>query len=64
MALHLLNKFSKYWSSSSFDRFRSELPDLKSGIPADEKHLHFGKGQTQTFIELDPGEHSLQLLKN
>ena len=38
------------------------LPDLKSGIPADAQHLHFGKGQTQALIELDPGEHSLQLL--
>ena len=41
-----------------FDQF----PDLKSGIPADAQHLHFGKGQTQALIELDPGEHSLQLL--
>ena len=39
-----------------------ELPDLKSGIPADAQHMHFGKGQTQTILELDPGEHSLQLL--
>ena len=39
-----------------------KLPDLKSGIPADAQHLHFGKGQTQATIELDPGEHSLQLL--
>ena len=39
-----------------------QLPDLKSGIPADAQHLHFGKGQTPALIELDPGEHSLQLL--
>ena len=39
-----------------------QLPDLDSGIPADAQHLHFGKGQTQALIELDPGEHSLQLL--
>ena len=39
-----------------------QIPDLKSGIPADAQHLHFGKGQTQALIELDPGEHSLQLL--
>tara|TARA_B100000886_G_scaffold260039_1_gene184909 strand:- start:289 stop:684 length:396 start_codon:yes stop_codon:yes gene_type:complete len=39
-----------------------ELPDLKSGIPADAQHMHFGKGQTQTILELDSGEHSLQLL--
>tara|TARA_B100001093_G_C26806175_1_gene1005579 strand:+ start:164 stop:559 length:396 start_codon:yes stop_codon:yes gene_type:complete len=40
----------------------NELPDLKSGIPADANHLHFGKGQTQALIELVPGEHTLQLL--
>ena len=40
----------------------NELPDLKSGIPADANHLHFGTGQTQALIELDPGEHTLQLL--
>lgn len=36
--------------------------DLTLPIPADEKHVHFGKGQTETTIELAPGEHSLQLL--
>jgi hypothetical protein len=36
--------------------------DLTLPIPADEKHVHFGKGQTETTLELAPGEHSLQLL--
>jgi hypothetical protein len=31
-------------------------------IPKDDRHLHFGKGQTETQIELPPGEHTLQLL--
>ena len=31
-------------------------------IPADENHLHFGDGQTETVIELAPGAHTLQLL--
>ncbi|MBV7327241.1 DUF4399 domain-containing protein [Chloroflexi bacterium TSY] len=30
-------------------------------IPADEQHLHFGKAQTTTTIELSPGEHTLRL---
>lgn len=30
-------------------------------IPTDEKHLHFGKGQTETEIALPPGEHTLTL---
>ena len=31
-------------------------------LPSDERHLHFGGGQTQTELELEPGEHSLQLV--
>ena len=38
------------------------LPDLTLPIPADEKHQHFGGGQTEVVIELAPGKHSLQLL--
>ncbi len=30
-------------------------------VPADERHLHFGKGQTQTELTLAPGEHTLTL---
>ena len=30
-------------------------------IPADEHHLHFGKGQTETMVKLAPGKHKLQL---
>lgn len=38
------------------------LEDFESPIPADDTHKHFGKGQTETQLELTPGEHSLQLL--
>ena len=38
------------------------LPDLSRPIPADDKHRHFGGGQTEVVIELAAGEHSLQLL--
>ncbi|KAA3629354.1 MAG: DUF4399 domain-containing protein [Proteobacteria bacterium] len=31
-------------------------------IPADDRHKHFGGGQTETTIELAPGRHTLQLL--
>jgi len=31
-------------------------------IPADEQHKHFGGGQTETTIDLPPGEHQLQLV--
>jgi hypothetical protein len=30
-------------------------------IPANDKSLHFGKGQTETEITLPPGEHTLTL---
>jgi len=38
------------------------LPALDLPVPADDQHKHFGKGQTQTTIELPPGTHTLQLL--
>lgn len=31
-------------------------------IGKDERHRHFGGGQTETTIELAPGQHTLQLL--
>ncbi|PON19673.1 rod shape-determining protein RodA [Candidatus Entotheonella serta] len=40
----------------------AELPDLKAPIPADENYRHFGSGQTETTLELSPGQHTLQLL--
>jgi hypothetical protein len=36
--------------------------DLDYSIPADENHIHFGGGQTETTLELEPGAHTLQLL--
>ena len=38
------------------------LPDLGMPIPADDNHVHFGKGQAETEITLSPGEHTLQML--
>jgi hypothetical protein len=38
------------------------LPPLDQPIPNDAKHLHFGKGQTETSLALPPGPHTLQLL--
>ena len=38
------------------------LPDLGLPIPADANHVHFGDGSTSTEIELEPGEHTLQML--
>ncbi|MEL6179588.1 MAG: DUF4399 domain-containing protein [Myxococcota bacterium] len=30
-------------------------------VPADETHIHFGKGQTETEIKLEPGKHTLTM---
>lgn len=38
------------------------LPSLDQSVPSDEHYRHFGGGQTETTIELAPGEHTLQLL--
>ncbi|GGF15343.1 hypothetical protein GCM10011611_21400 [Aliidongia dinghuensis] len=39
-----------------------DLPPLDQEIPNDKNHLHFGAGQTETYIDLPPGKHTLQLL--
>ena len=38
------------------------LPSPDMPIPADDKHIHFGGGQTETTITLAPGKHTLQLV--
>jgi Domain of unknown function (DUF4399) len=36
--------------------------DLTAPLPATDKIVHFGKGQTETTLTLSPGKHTLQLL--
>ena len=40
------------------------LSDVKmdAPLPASDKILHFGKGQTETELKLAPGKHTLQLV--
>ena len=41
----------------------SDAPaDLSQPLPASDKVVHFGKGQTETTLNLAPGKHTLQLL--
>jgi hypothetical protein len=41
----------------------SEPPaDLSQPLAANEKSVHFGKGQTETTLTLPPGKHTLQLV--
>jgi uncharacterized protein (DUF885 family) len=39
-----------------------DLPDLKAPLPGTEQLLHFGGGQTEAVIHLEPGTHTLQLV--
>jgi hypothetical protein len=36
--------------------------ELKEPIASDDKHLHFGGGQTEAMVTLPPGQHTLQLV--
>ena len=38
------------------------MPWIDNGIPNDERHRHFGGGQTETTLTLPPGKHTLQLI--
>lgn len=40
----------------------TDVPPLDKPIHADAKHVHFGKGQTETTLTLAPGKHTLQLI--
>jgi hypothetical protein len=40
----------------------SILPAMDQPIPSDDHHRHFGKGQTETLLFLEPGKHTLQLI--
>jgi hypothetical protein len=36
--------------------------ELDLPLPKNEKHIHFGGGQTEAMVELAPGEHTLTLV--
>jgi uncharacterized protein YgiM (DUF1202 family) len=40
----------------------TELPPLDEPIPNNDNYVHFGRGQTEYFITLPKGTHTLQLL--
>ncbi|MEO8804736.1 MAG: DUF4399 domain-containing protein [Burkholderiaceae bacterium] len=37
-------------------------PSVTEKLPFNDKHRHFGKGQTTTLLDLPPGKHTLRLL--
>lgn len=42
------------------DNTKGHIP-LNTAVPADEKNLHYGKGQTEATLTLSPGKHKLSL---
>jgi hypothetical protein len=36
--------------------------DLTKPIPSSSNHIHFGGGQTESLVELSPGNYSIQLV--
>jgi hypothetical protein len=40
----------------------TDPPPVNLPVPADAKHVHFGKGQTEAQVTLTPGRHTLRLL--
>jgi hypothetical protein len=44
------------------DTDEADMPALDQPLPATDRIVHFGGGQTEVDIELEPGEHTLQLL--
>ena len=40
----------------------ADAPNPDAPIPVDDKHRHFGKGQTEATLDLPPGKHTLQLV--
>ncbi|MBX2847337.1 MAG: DUF4399 domain-containing protein [Acidiferrobacterales bacterium] len=41
---------------------QTELPDMTQPLPATDKIVHYGLAQTEAELELEPGEHTLQLV--
>lgn len=39
-----------------------DQPDMNAPLPTSDNIRHFGKGQTETELNLTPGQHTLQLL--
>ncbi len=47
---------------AAFGEMDEDADALEYGIPADDNHKHFGKGQTETTLDLGAGTHTLQLV--
>jgi hypothetical protein len=39
-----------------------ELPPMDAPLPATDQLIHFGAGQTETTLDLEPGDYTFQLV--
>lgn len=46
----------------AFGEGEDDADMIETGIYADDNHKHFGKGQTETTLDLPAGQHTLQLV--
>ena len=44
------------------DVSETDMPSFDLPLPASDQVVHFGGGQTETQLELEPGQHTLQLV--
>lgn len=51
-----------YLNRAPFGEANGDDEILANGVPADDNHIHYGGGQTQATYELEPGEHTMQLV--
>ncbi|MEP2942588.1 MAG: DUF4399 domain-containing protein [Hyphomicrobiales bacterium] len=47
---------------SAFGKGEDGVEEFEFNLPADEQHIHFGKGQTEATLDLEPGQHTIQLV--
>ena len=65
-AERIIGKHGKVGPLADLDRsdlvVDAELPPANLPIPKSDNYRHFGGGQTEVTLELEPGTHTLQLL--
>ncbi len=47
---------------AAFGEGEDDADMMENGLIADENHVHFGGGQTEVTLDLEPGTHTLQLV--
>ncbi|MFP7675396.1 DUF4399 domain-containing protein [Marivita sp. S0852] len=51
-----------YLNRPAFGEAENDAEIAANGIPSDDNHIHFGGGQTEVSLDLEPGEYTVQLV--